>query len=197
MAKLFDFKFEHLHSKKIIKILYVIFVAAPLIYALEAWMTGENPLSVFWWAIFPGYPIYWLLIRLIFENWLVRFLMAADIKEIRLRLPALRETSAVRETSALKEASTPTPEFKRFNGYEIKHHAILIGANLVGLNLRNADLVGANLSNANLSDADLTNSNLSYANLSYSNLSGAVLTGANLVGANLTGATMPDGTIQD
>lgn len=224
MGVLFDFKFDRLISKTLIKVLYAIFLALPLIYVSYLVLIGEPRAGfnyLIWFTL--GYPIYWVLVRVICENWIVRFLMAEDVKEIRLGLLAKRETSAVRGTSA------PTPEIKRFNGYEIKlngyeikHHAILIGANLVGLNLRDADLFAANLSDANLSDAnlsgaklkfanlvhanlnganlsdaDLSDANLSDANLSGANLSGANLEGVKLSGADLTDAIMPDGTIHE
>jgi len=99
-----------------------------------------------------------------------------------------------------EQTTSPTPKIIRLNGYEIKHHAILIGANLVGLNLQNADLFAANLSDADLSGADLSGADLRNANLTCANLTGANLRGANLEDANLTGAKlsgtiMPDGTI--
>lgn len=219
MGVLFDFKFDRLISKTLIKVLYAIFLALPVIYVSYLVLIGE-PRTGFNYLIWStlGYPIYWVLVRVICENWIVRFLMAEDVKEIRLGLLAKRETSAVSGTSA------PTPEIKRFNGYEIKlngyeikHHAILIGANLVGLNLRDADLFAANLSDANLSDANLSgaklkfanlvhanlnganlsNADLSDANLSDANLSGANLEGVKLSGADLTDAIMPDGTIHE
>ena len=219
MGVLFDFKFDRLISKTLIKVLYAIFLALPLIYVSYHFVIG-GPGTGFSYLILVtlGYPIYWVLVRVICENWIVRFLMAEDVKEIRLGLLAKRETSAVSGTSA------PTPKIKRFNGYEIKlngyeikHHAILIGANLVGLNLRDADLFAANLSDANLSDAnlsgaklkfanlvhanlsdaDLSDANLSDANLSGANLSGANLEGVKLSGADLTDAIMPDGTIHE
>ncbi len=214
MGVLFDFKFDRLISKTLIKVLYAIFLALPLIYVCYLVLIG-GPGTGFKYLILSslGYPIYWVLVRVICENWIVRFLMAEDVKEIRLGLLAKRETSAVSGTSA------PTPKIKRFNGYEIKlngyeikHHAILIGANLVGLNLRDADLFAANLSDANLSDANLSGAKLKFANLVHANLNGANLSnadlsdanlsdaslqGTNLTGANLKGARMPDGTIHD
>ena len=108
------------------------------------------------------------------------------------------------------------------NGYEIRPHADLHGANLsdadlreanlsdadlreanlrgadlTGADLREAGLYGVNLYGANLTGADLRGANLrvvnlSKANLSEANLRGADLHGADLRGANLRGADLPD-----
>ena len=64
------------------------------------------------------FPRTLLPLRLFAENWLVRFQMAQDVKEIRATFAAVRETSATNSS------------IKKFNGYRIQHHAILTGADM-------------------------------------------------------------------
>ena len=205
----FDFKFERLITKDIVKIVYVFGIALGTIGAVFGVFVGFD---YFGWvgigASLWGYFIFLLLLRLFSENSLVKFQIAEDIKEIRAKLPVVRETSEFRTTSV--------PALKSIDDM-IKPNADPSGVNMVAVNLPGADLVradlaGEDLSDANLSGADLSFANLTGADLSFANLTGANLTGANLSGANLTGAnleganlnyadlsgaTMPDGTIHD
>ena len=189
MKDLFDFKFEHFITKTVIKVLYAVFVAiSALVCAVGFYSNFKDS---FWLslAFVFGFYIVSLLLRVLFEDRVVKFEMAEDIKEIRKKLSTVRETSAVRETSS-EQTTSPTPKILSVNGYEIKPYAILIGANLVGLDLQNVNLLSANLSDANLEGAKLQGADLRSANLSGANLTGANLTGANLRGANLQGANL-------
>lgn len=88
MDKLFDFKFDYLITRTVLKVLYVVFVALLTIgvfggivfYAREGFLPGIIGVVV-------AYLIVLLLIRVLFEDRLVKFQMAEDIKEIRKRLP--------------------------------------------------------------------------------------------------------------
>lgn len=82
----------------------------------------------------------------------------------------------------------------KVNGYEIKPHADLRGANLQGEDLWRADLEGANLRNADLRGANLWCADLRGADLEGADLEGASLLDADLRNANLEGAVVT-GTI--
>ena len=124
IEKLFDFKFDHSISKTVIKVLYVTwvvlmtiaFIVLTFLFVIERFLASNAALLII-------YSRTLLLLRLFVENWLVRFQMAQDVKEIRATFAAVRETSA---TNSL---------FKKFNGYQIQHLAILTGADMTNANL--------------------------------------------------------------
>lgn len=74
---------------------------------------------------------------------------------------------------------------KTINGYEIRPHADLIGADLRYADLKGENLYDVLLSRANLYGADLSGADLSYAYLDNANLAHANLNGANLYHTNL------------
>jgi uncharacterized membrane protein YdjX (TVP38/TMEM64 family) len=88
MDKLFDFKFDYLISRTVLRVLYAIFVAiltfgvvgGVLYYASEGFLVAIISLVI-------GYLIILLLLRVLFEDRFVKFQMAEDIKEIRKKLP--------------------------------------------------------------------------------------------------------------
>ena len=177
----FDFKFELLITKDIVKIVYGFGVALGTIGAVFGVFVGFDYFS--WVGIGAslwGYFIFLLLLRHFSENSLVKFQIAEDIKEIRL-------------AKEIDDMIKPNADPSGVN---------MVAVNLPGADLVRADLAGEDLSDANLSGADLSFANLTGADLSFANLTGANLTGANLSGANLTGANlsraiMPDGRIHD
>ena len=88
MDKLFDFKFDHLITKTVLKVLYAILVALLTIAAVVGFLQfASEPgqlLGIF--GVVIGYFIVLLLLRVLFEDRLVKFQMAKDIKEIREKL---------------------------------------------------------------------------------------------------------------
>lgn len=87
MYELFDFKFEYLITKTILKVLYAILVAFLTIGAVVGALRFAS--EGFWVAIIGvviGYLFILLLLRVLFEDRLVKFQMAEDIKEIRAKL---------------------------------------------------------------------------------------------------------------
>ena len=187
----FDFKFERLITKDIVKIVYGFGVALGTIGAVFGVFVGFD---YFGWvgigASLWGYFIFLLLLRLFSENSLVKFQIAEDIKEIRLAKEIDDMIKPNADPSGVNMVAVNLP------GADLVR-ADLAGEDLSDANLSGADLSFANLTGADLSFANLTGANLTGANLSGANLTGANLTGANLTGANLTGATMPDGTKHD
>ena len=87
MDKLFDFTFDYLITRTILKVLYAIFVAlltigvfaGVIFYAREGSLPGIIGVVI-------AYLIVLLLIRVLFEDRLVKFQMAEDIKKIRENL---------------------------------------------------------------------------------------------------------------
>ena len=87
MDKLFDFTFDYLITRTILKVLYAIFVAlltigvfaGVILYAREGSLPGIIGVVI-------AYLIVLLLIRVLFEDRLVKFQMAEDIRKIRENL---------------------------------------------------------------------------------------------------------------
>ena len=89
MDKLFDFKFDHLISKTVLKVLYAILVALLTIGAVVGVLQFANDgFLVAIIGVVVGYFIILLLLRVLFEDRLVKFQMAEDIKEIRAKISA-------------------------------------------------------------------------------------------------------------
>ena len=87
MYELFDFKFEYLITKTILKVLYAILVASLTIGAVVGALRFAS--EGFWVPIIGvviGYIFILLLLRVLFEDRLVKFQMAEDIREIRAKL---------------------------------------------------------------------------------------------------------------
>jgi hypothetical protein len=90
MDKLFDFKFDYLIAKTVLKVLYAILVAlwtiatfvGVLVFASKG-LLGEII------AVVGSYLILLLVLRVLVEDRLVKFRMAEDINEIRKNLPPL------------------------------------------------------------------------------------------------------------
>ena len=87
MDKLFDFKFNHLITKTVLKVLYAILVALLTIAAVVGVLQFANDgFFVGIIGVVVGYFIILLLLRVLFEDRLVKFQMAENIKEIRENL---------------------------------------------------------------------------------------------------------------
>ena len=87
MKNLFDFNFEHFISKSVIKFLYFIFVGLLTLGAVlgvVAVIQQEIPVAIL--GIVAFYFIVVLFLRVLFEDRLVKFQMAEDIKEIRAKI---------------------------------------------------------------------------------------------------------------
>ena len=84
MDKLFDFKFNHLITKTVLKVLYAILVALLTIAAVVGVLQfASDGFLVAIVGVVVGYFIVLLLLRVLFEDRLVKFQMAENIKEIR------------------------------------------------------------------------------------------------------------------
>ena len=87
MDKLFDFTFDYLITRTILKVLYAIFVALLTIAAVVGVLQfASDGFLVAIVGVVIGYFIVLLLLRVLFEDRLVKFQMAEDIKEIREKL---------------------------------------------------------------------------------------------------------------
>ena len=89
MDKLFDFKFNHLITKTVLKVLYAILVALLTIAAVVGVLQfASDGFLVAIVGVVVGYFIVLLLLRVLFEDRLVKFQMAENIKEIRAKISA-------------------------------------------------------------------------------------------------------------
>ena len=92
MDKLFDFKFDYLISRTILKVIYAIFVALLTVGVFVGYVfivRDGNFAGIIGAPI--AYFIILLLLRVLIEDRLVKFQMAEDIKEMRKNM-ACRET---------------------------------------------------------------------------------------------------------
>ena len=88
MDKLFDFKFDYLITRTVLKVLYAILVGILTIGAFVGILSfASDGFLVAIIAVVIGYLITLLLLRVLFEDRLIKFQMAEDIKEIKNKLP--------------------------------------------------------------------------------------------------------------
>jgi hypothetical protein len=86
IKSLFDFKFNKILTAKVLRILYAIFAVVIALVAIGSVIAGIGSDSVAVIILGPLFCIIYLMfIRIVFESVIIKFQMAQDIREIKIK----------------------------------------------------------------------------------------------------------------
>ena len=86
IKSLFDFKFNKILTAKVLRILYAIFAVVIALVAIGSVISGISSNSIAVIILGPlGCVIYLMFLRIVFESVIIKFQMAQDIREIKVK----------------------------------------------------------------------------------------------------------------
>ena len=86
IKSLFDFKFNKILTAKVLRILYAIFAVVTALVAIGSVISGISSNSIAVIILGPlGCVIYLMFLRIVFESVIIKFQMAQDIREIKVK----------------------------------------------------------------------------------------------------------------